>query len=148
MDDPINSFSGEYRFLSNFYSCSIKFEDEWYTSSEHAYQAAKTLDLEVRRDFQRTGLCPATAKKMGKILMLREDWEQVKLAVMSELIDFKFSYHYDLKQKLVDTAGRELIEGNYWHDTFWGVCEGKGHNHLGKILMKKRSQILSEKFYV
>lgn len=134
----IDSFTGDHRFLSNFYPCSIKFDGNWYESVEHSYQAAKTLDKSDRAKF-RKGIKAFEAKRLGKKVKLRSDWEKVKFKIMEELIQFKFSTDNDLKKRLLETGQEELIEGNDWGDTIWGKCNGKGQNHLGKILMKVRN---------
>ena len=147
-------FAYEYDFLSNFYTVTVHLDGMAYASTEHAYQAAKTLDLEKRRiftlDFNPT-LTARKAKAIGQNLELRDDWDKVKVPIMRELLFEKFSG--DLKQKLLDTGEAYLEEGNWWHDVFWGVChhkmEGKtcrepehkayGGNHLGYLLMDVRA---------
>ena len=135
----INEFRGQYRFLSNFYPCLIEFEGNVYISVEHAFQAAKTLDEDWRESifWART---PSDAKRIGRKVPLREDWEEIKLSVMENLLRQKFNI-FDFKSALLATGDEELIEGNWWGDTFWGVCNGQGENHLGKLLMKIRSEI-------
>ena len=86
-------------------------------------------------------MSPGQAKKYGKTVELRKDWEDVKLSIMEEIIREKFIYDPDLVKMLLDTGDKELIEGNNWNDTFWGMCRGKGENHLGKILMKLREEL-------
>jgi predicted NAD-dependent protein-ADP-ribosyltransferase YbiA (DUF1768 family) len=71
MDDVINSFSGKYRFLSNFYECTVSYAQENYPSVEHAYQAAKTLDLEYRAMI-RKALTPAKAKQLGRVVPIQK----------------------------------------------------------------------------
>lgn len=134
----IDSFSGEYRFLSNFYPSTLVWDGRIWKTSEHAYQAAKSLD-EVDRILVHTCDTPGQAKRMGRKITLRPDWKQVKLNIMREIIIAKFEQNDDLCQKLIDTGEQELVEGNTWGDTFWGVCRGRGQNHLGKILMAYRS---------
>jgi ribA/ribD-fused uncharacterized protein len=136
----ISSFKGDYRFLSNFWSVPIPLENVWYTSTEHAYQAAKTLDPGERVKIKNAS-SPGDAKKLGKAVKLRPDWEQVKLDYMRYLVWYKFAMYPDLGQKLLDTGTAELVEGNTWNDTFWGVCNGIGQNWLGKILMEVRDQV-------
>lgn len=136
----IDSFSGQYAFLSNFWYADVEFDGMIYPTNEHAYQAAKTLDNNVRKEFQSLKT-PALAKHKGKSIRLRTDWELVKLDVMISLVHYKFNYHSDLKQKLIETGDAELIEGNTWGDTYWGICNGKGHNFLGKILMNVRNKL-------
>ena len=135
----IKSFSGEYRFLSNFYPVEVVLDGVTYPSVEHAYQAAKTLDLEKRKEF--LDVTPGRAKRLGQRLEIRQDWNDVKLSVMTHLNEQKYM-HPDLRKKLCDTYPQDIVEGNTWGDTFWGVCNGKGSNHLGKILMAIRMQIL------
>ena len=143
MPKSIESFSGEYSFLSNFHPCEVEYEDVIYPTVEHAYQAAKTLNLKDRRRIARA-LRPGIAKRIGRSVVLRDDWEEIKLDVMYELVFAKFAESAGLQAKLFDTADVELIERNYWNDTFWGICGGVGENHLGKILMRVRTELLGE----
>jgi ribA/ribD-fused uncharacterized protein len=131
----VSEFQVEFRFLSNFWEIPIKYEGIWFVSVEHAYQAAKTLDIEQRQLIARLDT-PGKAKRAGKNLVLRPDWEEVKIPIMRELLKQKFS-NRALMYKLRQTKG-ELIEGNTWGDTFWGVCRGQGQNILGKLLMEIR----------
>lgn len=135
----IDSFNGKYRFLSNFAPCKVIFEDIEYPSTEHAYQAAKTLDISLRKQFRACGK-PSDAKKLGRKIVLRPDWETIKFEVMEQLLRAKFAQP-DFKRALLNTGDEELIEGNTWGDTVWGVCKGKGQNNLGKILMKIRKDL-------
>lgn len=144
MKDAITDFRGIYGFLSNFYLCDIQYEGLWYPSVENAFQAAKTLCYDTRQACF-TSCTPRIAKARGQNVGLRVGWELARLDVMLELVREKFSYkHPGLQRMLVSTGDTELIEGNAWHDTFWGVCNGVGENHLGKILMQVRSEILGE----
>lgn len=136
---PVSAFSGEYRFLSNFWPARIAYEGIEYPSTEHAYQAAKTLDVGYR-NFVAGLSTAAQAKRAGKAAQLRSDWEQVKLQVMEDVLRLKFT-DPDLAARLTATRGRELIEGNTWGDRFWGVCGGRGENHLGKLLTKIRDSL-------
>lgn len=135
----INAFMDEYRWLSNFWFVPVELDGVSYSSVEHAYQAAKTLDLEARERI-RAAKDPGAAKRLGKGVVLRADWQQVRVQVMRDLVRQKFQQPY-LAQKLLDTGDQELVEGNWWGDTFWGVCKGKGENHLGKILMDTRQEL-------
>lgn len=132
----INEFRGKYRFLSNFYPCIVLDEfDNKYPSVEHAYQAQKTLDRKLRKCFLNGSA--GQAKRNGKRIILRDDWEEVKLNVMEDLLRQKFQ-NDDLKRLLVETGDAELIEGNTWGDQIWGVCNGTGKNMLGILLMEVR----------
>jgi len=139
-NSKINSFSGEFSFLSNFYECLITLDGKEYSSTEHAFQAAKTL-LEKERSKIRKADTPGKAKRLGKLVKLRKDWESVKVGVMRELVLQKFTRHQDLREKLLATGDAELIEGNTWGDRYWGTVDGQGKNWLGKILMEVRKQL-------
>lgn len=133
----IFGFQGEYRFLSNFYHAPLTVIGIPYLNSEAAYQASKTLDLDVRAEF--STLDPGTAKSKGKTLKLRADWGvPLSLEMMELCLRAKFMCNPVLRQQLLDTGYMDLIETNHWGDTFWGVCKGKGENYLGKLLMEIR----------
>jgi ribA/ribD-fused uncharacterized protein len=138
--NSITAFSGDNKFLSNFYSVEVELDGVIYMSVEHAYQAAKTLDTEERKPFHKHPLPTAgESKKLGRKLTIRPDWESVKLQVMKDLLVQKFAIP-ELKEMLAETKGKTLVEGNYWNDFYWGVCKGKGENHLGKLLMEIRDK--------
>lgn len=135
----IDSFQGKYRFLSNFWPAQVKLYGEVYPSVEHAYVAGKTTDESIRKQIAKCATA-GQVKRLGRTLKLRNDWNEIKLALMCYLIKQKFN-HPDLQKKLLETGDVQLIEGNKWNDTFWGVCGGKGQNHLGKILMRVREEL-------
>jgi ribA/ribD-fused uncharacterized protein len=143
----IDSFDEEYRFLSNFWVLDnpIEIEGLIFDSSEAAYQAMKTLDPIARGKFQE--LTPSESKKFGRTLELREDWDEVKIEIMEEIVRQKFNKNPKLAQKLIETYPRQLVEGNWWGDDFWGVDikNHRGQNNLGKILMKIRDELMQKK---
>lgn len=138
----IGVFEGEFRFLSNFWPAQIEFEGIVYPTVEHAYQAAKSLDPADRRRIAALPT-PAEAKRAGRALPPRADWETAKFDVMERCVRLKFTGHPDLREKLLATGDAYLEEGNTWNDQVWGVYQGKGENRLGKILMKVRSELRS-----
>ena len=142
-DRPIDCFSGRWRFLSNFYLITVERGGLFFRSVEHGYQAAKSRDPLQRIHVQRAPT-PGKAKRRGRRVDLRSDWEEVKVDIMLGLLRCKFGAsswdHIDLRRRLDDTGDRELIEGNWWHDHFWGVCDGHGKNMLGKLLMRVRKE--------
>jgi ribA/ribD-fused uncharacterized protein len=146
----ITRFDGtDYAFLSNFWYCSIPFEGDTYPSTEHAYQAAKTSDPKERESVKNAPNAHK-AKREGRQVTLRKDWEQVKDSVMLQVLRIKFSLYKDLEEKLLATRDDVLIEGNTWHDNHFGVCccdkcKGKGENKLGELLMQVRAEKLAEK---
>lgn len=148
--NTINSFSNEYQFLSNFYNAEVVHEGITYRNSEAAFQAAKTKDFRLRREFSE--LNPSQAKLKGRHINLRPDWEQVKDNIMYEIVKDKFTRNPNLKKLLLRTNSDILIEGNWWHDNYWGDCHcekcqsKEGKNTLGLILMRVRDEIRTEAF--
>lgn len=141
--EAITSFDGPHRFLSNFIACPIALDGLTFRSVEHAYQAAKTLDPEQRQIIHSASHA-ADAKRFGRRVTMRPDWDAVKLDVMRDLLAQKFSSdNPGYVRLLLATGERELIEGNWWGDTFWGVCRGVGTNHLGRLLMERREFLVS-----
>ena len=142
----INEFKGKYSFLSNFYKSKVTYKDITYPASENAYQAQKN-DSIFENIF--ISCSPAESKKESKKINLRSDWELVKYNIMYDILLIKFS-DPTLKQLLIDTYPHQLIEGNYWHDNYWGMCNcdkclnKKKENNLGKILMKIRDILMNE----
>jgi hypothetical protein len=136
----IAAFQGEFRFLSNFWPATVEYEGIVYPDVEHAYQSAKTLDMNERRRIAALPT-PAEAKHAGEALPLREDWPHVKYQVMLECVRYKFTHHPELAAKLLATGDAYLEEGNTWGDRIWGVYQGQGTNWLGKILMTVRAEL-------
>ena len=140
----IDSFRGDYKFLSNYHEqpgLTFRLPDDpiIYKTVEHAYQAAKTFNPIQRSQIAGAG-GPAAAKSIGKHVSLSEDWGTRKFEVMYDLLKQKFS-HPELREKLLATGNAELIEGNHWGDTVWGVYNGVGENHLGKLLTRVREEL-------
>lgn len=152
MSKAIKCFKGKNWYLDNFFPCEVEFEGLYFPSVEHAFQGAKTLDMNKRINF-----CAypdaATAKSEGRKLKLREDWESVKIDIMRQLVYDKFrrgmSYgdgteRINILQMLLDTGDAYLEEGNCHGDRFWGTVNGEGQNWLGRILMGVRDQLRKE----
>lgn len=149
-DARITQFRGPYQWLSNFWAVPVVFDGVTYPCVENAYQAAKTLDQVQRQQF--VGATAGAAKRMGRSLTVRPDWDAVKLQVMEDLLRQKFADEA-LRQRLMATGSAELVEGNWWGDTFWGVhmfgkdgpatyplAKPRGENHLGRLLMRIREE--------
>lgn len=141
-EESVKGFFDEYRFLSNYHLCPVMYEEMMYTSSEGAYQAAKTDDLYTRSLFQ--DLSPLECKKKGKSFRMKKGWDKIKDKVMYEILKDKFTRNLDLREKLLLTGSKYLEETNYWNDNYWGVCEGRGKNRLGEMLMKIRKELANE----
>lgn len=134
----INEFRGKYYFLSNFSDSKITINGITFLNAEAAFQSFK--DIERQSEF--SNLNPSSAKRKGRNVRLRHDWEQVKDSIMYQVVRAKFEQNDDLRLKLIATNNEYLEEGNTWNDTYWGVCRGRGKNMLGKILMKVRSELI------
>ncbi len=145
MSDRIARFADEWGFLSNFFPAVLLWEGIHFPSSEHAFNAGKTLKIEDRI---RIAAAPtaAEAKRIGRSVTLRPGWDEVvRYQVMAAVLRAKFTCRADRVRLLLSTGDRELVEGNTWHDTHWGVCtcrtHGFGENHLGRLLMDLRGEL-------
>lgn len=138
----IDRFVGDFAFLSNFYPSTVAVEGKLYPTVEHAYQALKTTEP-LAREIIRKAATPGEAKRLGRTVEIRSDWNDIRLEVMRDLLIQKFANPF-LRPMLLATEDAELIEGNHWNDRFWGVCRGEGQNHLGRLLMEVRELIRKE----
>lgn len=135
----IRGYYNQYYWLSNFYYVDVEYEGDVYSTVEHAYQAAKAITPRERIAVKEA-LSPELAKKVGKGIAMRPDWNEIKIPVMRHLLLQKFGpENPTLHQRLLDTEDLYLEETNDWGDVFWGVCNGKGENNLGKLQMEIRS---------
>lgn len=143
----INEFKNYYFFLSNFYPSPFldAIHTKWPTV-EHYFQAMKTEDVKEREKIRKAKNC-SLAKKLGRKVELRGDWDSIKLEVMNNALSYKFRQNEDLKKLLLETKNARLVEGNYWHDNIWGDCYCKkcksihGQNYLGRLLMALRRKL-------
>lgn len=148
-ESRIDRFDGQFFFLSNFYYSDVTLDGVEYPTIEHAFQAAKTLDPEERQKVLESG-SPGAAKRLGREVKMRGDWDSIKFGIMEDLIRQKFTRYTDLRQLLLDTGDAEIVEGNTWGDRLWGMTLDKngqyaGQNYLGKLLMKVRAELETEK---
>ncbi len=140
----VKRFRGDYYFLSNFYEAPVRYDGLRYTNNEAAFQAQKCLTEEEKKRF--TTLGPGEAKRLGRRVKLRPDWDEVRIGIMEGVVRAKFNQNAELRRLLLATGDAELREGNTWRDMFWGVDleTGRGRNELGKILMKLRDDLRAE----
>lgn len=136
----IDSFSGRYKFLSNFYPSQIYYNMQYYSTVEHAFQAVKCFFVSDSRKI-RLAETPRQAKALGQKVVRQTNWENNKVNIMHDIVKLKFETCGSLRKKLLATGDAKLIENNNWGDDFWGRCQGKGRNELGKILMKVRAEL-------
>jgi len=141
----IEQFQNEYRWLSNFYPCELRFRGKLYPSVEYAYLSAKSEDKEWKI------MCAEAKEKQGKIkkasqrLKVVPNWESIKMEVMRECLELKFLQE-PFKTWLLETGKVHLQEGNSWGDKFWGVDleTGEGENNLGKLIMTIREKLATQ----
>ena len=146
--EAVTEFRGEFFFLSNSYYAPITYMGQRYANNEAAFQAQKTRNPNKRKEFTIQNLQhPGDAKRLGRHLQLREDWEEIKLEQMYNICMAKFFQHPDLREKLLKTCCCPLFEGNTWGDRYWGTVNGYGENHLGIILMDIRAKLQNELVY-
>jgi len=130
-----------YEFLSNFYAATVAFEGSLYPSVEHAYQAAKSLDVDTRKIIKRA-MTSGEAKRLGRAIVVRPDWIDVRLDIMRNLIREKFENPF-LRFRLKDTYGYKIINESRY-DKFWGIVGGEGENWLGRIIEEVREKIIAD----
>lgn len=140
----IKEFQGEYRWLSNFWPVAIEYKGRVFKTVEHAYMSEKN-DADIWKDFCVNEHNPKIVNKMSRIVLLRPDWDIVKIEIMRELTQIKYQ-NSELRDRLLLTGDESLQEGNTWGDVFWGVDleTGKGENNFGKILMEVRTELTKE----
>jgi ribA/ribD-fused uncharacterized protein len=142
MDIVISSFQGSYRFLSNFWG--VEGGVYGFPTNEHFFQAMKNTDPQYRAHIK-TLRSAAEAKRAGRRVKLREDWNDISLDVMLSGLRAKFAPGSKLAEQLLATGDAVLEEGNHWHDNFWGICHcsscSGGLNHLGRLLMQVRAEL-------
>lgn len=147
----IDYFTGMHFYLSNFYEHRIKYGGWEWKSTEHAYQAYKTINMN-ERIIVKNADTPGESKKFGRLVTIRPNWEDIKIGVMMGILRAKFS-DPTLSRYLCETGPLDLIEGNNWHDTYWGYCDGTckhgphtpvGGNMLGRCLKKVRKELMLE----
>lgn len=134
-------FKDEYEWLSNFSECKIEYEGIKYPSVEHFYVAMKSTDPEIRSEVSKL-TTPGKAKRFGRKLEIRPQWEDLKVSIMKYALDEKYSQE-PYKSLLIETGDIEIQEGNMWGDTFWGIDleSGEGRNTLGKMIMSIRTEL-------
>lgn len=138
---PFNIFGffGKYKFLSNYHQEAFVVDDRWYNTSEAAYMACKTVKASEKAALSMTITGPE-AKKIGRLVTLRPDWNNIKYACMYKVLQEKFWQSSSLCNKLLLTKGKYLEESNWYEDDYWGKCTSNGQNNLGKILMSIRDE--------
>ena len=152
MIELIQKFEGKHAFLSNFSPHGFVLETISFPTNEHFFQAMKTVKGNTK-DFLEiaNASTPGKAKRMGRKVKMRPDWDEVKINIMKKGLEEKFRQNPDIQKLLLETGEAILVEGNHWHDNFWGDCKCEncrlktGKNMLGILLMFVRGKISQEK---
>ncbi len=154
----IDCFRGKYFRFSNMAPVpfGIIYENLVFPTVEHFYHAGRTLQHQARQEILDTP-SPYLAKQIGHSFEMRglerEDWHEINVPHMENGLRQKFSLIV-FEKFILDTGNEELIEGNWWHDNFWGSCNCEkckerfpngGLNTLGNLLMKIRKEKQNEK---
>ncbi|MGL5416029.1 MAG: NADAR family protein [Clostridium sp.] len=108
--------------MSNYSKSDIKINDIVFLNAESAFHSFK----DMKRQAQFANLDPAIAKRKGRSVKLRSDWEKVKDEIMSLVVKEKFKQNKELREKLIYIGEEYLEEGNTWKDIYWGICNGRG----------------------
>lgn len=156
--DMITRFEGRWVFLSNFHPITIEHQGIKYPTVEHYYVAMKCNNeqhfsgvmytpVDFREMIARMPY-PGSVKKLGQKMRVRKDWDEKKVGFMRWGLEEKFKDEF-LKEMLISTGDMYIIEGNLWHDNFWGSCTcekcgDKGENRLGKMLMEIRESAIGK----
>ena len=143
----ITSFRGRWAKLGNYSPCLVFYDGHAYQSVQHAYQAQKSNDPAIQKMI-RDATGPAAAKKVARAVQLRQGWDNIKGPLMLDLLREKFVQEPE-RSILLSTGEEELVEGNWWHDNYWGdcrcgvrpACNAVGENMLGKLLMQVREEL-------
>ena len=136
----------EPNWFSNFiyYNIPLTYKNISYTSPEHFYQAMKTTDPVIRQSIANSNT-GGKAKRLGRKISIRSDWDDITIQVMTVAIAHR-KHDNSWIDKLISTND-EIVEWNYWHDNYWGNCicdkclDIKGLNNLGRIIMNLRTEI-------
>lgn len=139
-----------YGAFSNLFRCQVEFEGRIFPTAEHAYQAGKAAKPAVR-EWILQAPTPALAAMAAHGLYTWDivpNWANIKVDRMRAVLRAKFSQHEYLRQLLLATGSRRLVEAGTTNNAvnrFWGEVNGKGENTLGKLLMELRDQLRREK---
>ena len=135
-------YEHDFYIFSNFSAFTLEWKGKLWPTSEQAYQAEKFDDEEMKETI-RTASSAHEAYKYAESNKnkRRDDWDNIKLSVMKEILREKVNQHPYVKKKLLDSGDKELIEDS-WRDSYWGWGPNKdGENHLGKLWMEIREEV-------
>lgn len=136
-------YEHEFYIFSNFSSFKVMWDGVYWMTSEHAYQASKFDDVDIRKKIEDA---PSAHEAMHIARNHRDkykdNWDGIKLEVMKGILKAKVKQHPYVKKKLLESGNKELIE-NSWRDDYWGWGANKdGQNYLGKLWMEVREEFV------
>lgn len=142
-DEQVLFYEQEFYPLSNFSSFVLGWRGLLFSTSEAAYHWMKFADSPEIQEAIRVAPSAHEAFQLARrhADRVRPDWDQVKVDVMREILREKVRQHAYVRQKLLQTGDRLLVE-NSWRDPYWGWGERReGQNMLGRLWMEVRAEL-------
>ncbi len=144
MDEVIGFYPREFYPFDNFSSFKVEWNGYLFSSVEESYQAASFMgsDEELVEKIKKSH----SADEAQRIAYAnrdkrREDWDDVKISIMEELLRLKIKQNPYVKKKLLQTEDYMIVEDSP-KDDFWGWGPNRnGQNNLGKLWMKLRGEL-------
>lgn len=143
-DKQIFFYEHEFYVFSNFSSFAIEWKNKLYMTSEHVYHSEKFEDDGLKEQI-RNCRSAHEALKLAEVNKdkCRNNWDEIRLQVMKEILRAKVQQHPYVKKKLIESGDKELVEDS-WRDSYWGWGPNKdGENHLGKLWMEVRAEFIN-----
>lgn len=131
--------------LDNFAPFGLTMDNEYFQTSEHAFQYLKFVDTnkEVAESIKKS-FSPNDARSIAhenKASRLA-NWSDIKYEKMEEVLKLKVEQNPIVKECLLNTKDYLIAECCIDEDTDWGVDNNnQGENNLGKIWMKIRDEL-------
>lgn len=141
--DQVFFYEQEFYVLSNFSAFSIIWKEMKFDTAEHLYHYCKFTNHPNIQEMIRTAPSAHEAFQIAQTYKRNrvENWDDIKLTTMCQILVMKVKQHPYVAKKLIETGNRELIE-NSWRDDYWGWGPNRnGENALGKLWMSVRESM-------
>ena len=145
--DVVGFYPREFYVLDNFASFAVDYQGRRWPTSEHAYQASHFFETapeladeiyKARSAHEAYKIAKANADKVP------DDWHDIKVGIMEEIVRAKCEQNPYVKQKLLDTGDLDIIEDSP-KDNFWGWGKDRdGRNELGRVWMRLRDELIGK----
>jgi N-glycosidase YbiA len=135
-----------YKEFSNFHKQKILLDGKEWPTVEHYFQAQKFQSNPQYQETIRAAKEPTKAKSLGasREHPIRNDWDSYREEVMKKALQAKFEQNKNLKDLLLSTENKALVEAT--NDSYWGQGRNKkGKNRLGFLLMELRDSLRAGK---